>query len=174
MNVLSRSGAVGFEGISAGAGSRAAAILTDGLGGVDFELSLGGASPFGSEAVSFNAPVAESVDLVGIVESPATRNLATRPNVPVRRRSSLQNQSIGFPPRSQNVAPSMGALLARGTQRGSAAAPSGAHPTLNQIWPPSARGRRLRVRVRVIAKRFYPLCPLFASSAMYPPLASHA
>ena len=109
--MLSRSGAVGFEGISAGAGSRAAAILTDGLGGVDFELSLGGASPFGSEAVSFDAPVAESVDLVGIVESPATRNLATRPNVPVRRRSSLQNQSIGFPPRSQNVAPTATASL---------------------------------------------------------------
>ena len=103
MNVLSRSGAVG---------SGAVAILTDGLGGLDVELSLGGASPFGSEAVSFNAPVAESVDLVGIVESPATRNLATRPNVPVRRRSSLQNQSIGFPPRSQNVAPSMGTATA--------------------------------------------------------------
>ena len=103
MNVLSRSGAVG---------SGAVAILTDGLGGLNVELSLGGASPFGSEAVSFNAPVAESVDLVGIVESPATRNLATRPNVPVRRRSSLQNQSIGFPQRSQNVAPSMGAATA--------------------------------------------------------------
>ena len=102
MNVLSRSGAVG---------SGAVAILTDGLGGLDVELSLGGASPFGSEAVSFNAPVAESVDLVGIVESPATRNLATRPNVPVRRRSSLQNQSIGFPPRSQNVAPTATASL---------------------------------------------------------------
>ena len=104
---MSRSGAVGFE-----AGSGAVAILTDGLGGLNVELSLGGASPFGSEAVSFNAPVAESVDLVGIVESPATRNLATRPNVPVRRRSSLQNQSIGFPPRSQNVAPSMGTATA--------------------------------------------------------------
>ena len=103
MNVLSRSGAVG---------SGAVAILTDGLGGLNVELSLGGASPFGSEAVSFNAPVAESVDLVGIVESPATRNLATRPNVPVRRRSSLQNQSIGFPPRSQNAAPSMGTATA--------------------------------------------------------------
>ena len=103
MNVLSRSGAVG---------SGAVAILTDGLGGLNVELSLGGASPFGSEAVSFNAPVAESVDLVGIVEIPATRNLATRPNVPVRRRSSLQNQSIGFPPRSQNVAPSMGTATA--------------------------------------------------------------
>ena len=103
MNVLSRSGAVG---------SGAVAILTDWLGGLNVELSLGGASPFGSEAVSFNAPVAESVDLVGIVESPATRNLATRPNVPVRRRSSLQNQSIGFPQRSQNVAPSMGAATA--------------------------------------------------------------
>ena len=100
---MSRSGAVG---------SGAVAILTDGLGGLNVELSLGGASPFGSEAVSFNAPVAESVDLVGIVESPATRNLATRPNVPVRRRSSLQNQSIGFPQRSQNVAPSMGAATA--------------------------------------------------------------
>ena len=103
MNVLSRSGAVG---------SGAVAILTDGLGGLNVELSLGGASPLGSEAVSFNAPVAESVDLVGIVESPATRNLATRPNVPVRRRSSLQNQSIGFPQRSQNVAPSMGTATA--------------------------------------------------------------
>ena len=110
--MLSWSGAAGFEGISAGAGSGAVAILTDGLGGLNVELSLGGASPFGSEAVSFNAPVAESVDLVGIVESPATRNLATRPNVPVRRRSSLQNQSIGFPQRSQNVAPSMGAATA--------------------------------------------------------------
>ena len=110
--MLSGSGAVGFECIRAGAGSGAVVLLTDAWGGLNVELALGGASPFGSEAVSLNAPVAESVDFVGIVESPATRNLATRPNVPVRRRSSLQNQPTGFPPRSQNVAPSMGTATA--------------------------------------------------------------
>ena len=60
---------MGFDGISAGAGSGAVVVLTDGWGGLNVELSLGGSSPFGSEAVSLNAPVAESVDLVGIVES---------------------------------------------------------------------------------------------------------
>ena len=110
--MLSGSGALGFEGISAGAGSGAVVLLTDAWGGLNVELALSGASPFGSEAVSLNAPVAESVEIVGIVESPATRNLATRPNVPVRRRSSLQSQPTGFPPRSQNVAPSMGTATA--------------------------------------------------------------
>ena len=111
--MLDASGGVGFEGVSAGSGCRAV-VMTASWGGLNVELSLGGASPPGSEGDVSNTPVAESVDFVNMVESPPARNFATRSNVqaPVRRRSSLQNQSTGFAPRSQNVAPSTGTATA--------------------------------------------------------------
>ena len=111
--MLDASGGVGFEGVSAGSGC-CAVVMTASWGGLNVELSLGGASPPGSEGDVSNTPVAESVDFVNMVESPPARNFATRSNVqaPVRRRSSLQNQSTGFAPRSQNVAPSTGTATA--------------------------------------------------------------
>ena len=109
--MLHASGGVGFEGVSAGCG---AVVMTTSWGGLKVELSLGGASLFGSEWGLSNAPLAESVDFVNLLESPPGRNSATRANVPapISRRSSLQNQSTGFAPRSQNVAPSMGTATA--------------------------------------------------------------
>ena len=107
--MLDASGGVGFEGVSASSGC-GAVVMTASSGGLRVDVSLGWASPFGSEGGSSNAPVAEPVDFVDMVESPPARNFATRSNVPapVRRRSILQNQSTGFVPRSQNVTPSMG------------------------------------------------------------------
>ena len=108
LNVLDASGGVGFEGVTGS--SCGAMVMTASWGGLNVEVSLGWASPFGSEGGSSNAPVAEPVDFVDMVESPPALNFATRSNVPapVRRRSILQNQSTGFVPRSQNVTPSMG------------------------------------------------------------------
>ena len=92
LNVLDASGGVGFEGVTGS--SCGAMVMTASWGGLRVDVSLGWASPFGSEGGSSNAPVVEPVDFVDfvdMVESPPARNFATGSNLPapVRRRSSL-------------------------------------------------------------------------------------
>ena len=89
-------------------------VVAESREALNVEMSLGWVSPFGSEGGLPHAPLMGSVGFVDMVEIRRACDFASSLAVPapVRRRSSLNNQSTGFAPMNQHAAPNMGIVTA--------------------------------------------------------------